>query len=297
MTTTAASQVLNDIYTQRQTAPLSILSLADPILNPEPQTLPQTPSSQSQSQLSVSQNGSNATNTTILTPSTLAVDLEHYRDLFSKLRFSYLEQVTKEKYLKNLIGEPPTLATPEQNAQLEEKLVVMKAELQTKKRGVDALVVEMEQLAREIAEKYDIVEAGMRQLETLPREVEGLEQEVEELRRQLREKEGEMEISSDPRMNLSLEETQMLVQEQRRRQEGLRGQLDTFERELPAKMRECEKAERELVEIETRRNEVTRTARDALRRKAEGKPDLLEQQGRWYKSSEVVLKGLLGVED
>src|SRR4051812_1324386 len=34
------------------------------------------------------------------TPSSLEADLAHYRELFAKLRFSYVEQVTKEKFIR-----------------------------------------------------------------------------------------------------------------------------------------------------------------------------------------------------
>lgn len=286
MTEPAPSQLLERIYNQRTTAPLSILSLAEPILAPEPQ--------QPQSQNGTTRDSSG--NDTSLSPLTFSADLQHYRDLFAKLRFSYLEQVTKEKYLRGIVGEPPILATSEDNAALEEKLGIMKAELKAKKGGVEALVLEIEELAGEIARRYDAVNASVALLEVLPGEVEGLESEVEGLRRQLAEREGEVERSEDPRMNLSLEETERLLEEQRRQNEELGRQISELERVMPGKTRECERAERELGEIEARRNEVTRMARDAQRLKEQGGRDLLEEQGRWYKSSEVVMRGLLGAQ-
>ena len=60
--------------------------------------------------------------------------------------------------------------------------------------------------------------------------------------------------------------------------------------------RECEEAEKELEQLERKRNETTKAARDMQRLKEKGGRDMLEEQGRWYQSSEVVLKGLLGVE-
>jgi len=284
MANSSPTQLLSSINHQRSTNPLSILSLAEPILTSDLQSQ----ASQSHSQ---SQNG-----TTNLTPSSLSADLTHYRELFSKLRFSYLEQVTKEKYLRGIVGEPPILATSAENAALEDRLAVMKIDLQAKKRNVEALVQEMETLARDIAERYDGVDLAVRQLEILPREIEGLEQEVEDLSRRVAEEQGEVERSEDPRMNLSLEETERLLQEQRARSGELQQQIQDLEREMPSKTRECERAERELQEVEIRRNEITRLARDAQRMKEAGGRDLLEEQGRWYRSSEVVMKGLLGVQ-
>ena len=287
------SQLLNAIHTQRKTAPLNIVSLAEPILAPETQQ--SSSQAQSQSQTGTSRDSAGP-QSNVFSPSNLAADLQHYRDLFSKLRFSYLEQVTKEKYLRGIVGEPPILATSEENAALEEKLGIMKSELKAKKLGVEALIQEVEELARQIAERYDGVNASVTLLETLPEEVSDLEQEVEELRRQLVEKEGESERSDDPRMNLSLEETEQLLDEQQRKNEELARQISEIEKAMPGKTWECEKAERELEEVESRRNEITRSARDAQRMKEQGGRDLLEEQGRWYKSSEIVMRGLLGVQ-
>lgn len=285
MAQTDASQIVSGIYEQRQIAPLSILGLAEPIVNYKQQEQPQ------QADDSQSQDGSQLD----LDPATLATDLQHYRELFSKLRFSYLEQVTKEKFIKNIIAQPPVIATAEENAQLEERLAIMKAELQVKKRDVDALVVEIEQLARNIAIKYDIVEDNVKQLETLPAEINELEKQVEELRQQLSEKEGQVVVNDDPRMNLSLEETNALIEQQEQRNEELKRKIERYERDLPVKVAQCEEAERELQELEKERQKVTKAARDAQKRKQEGKEDLLQQQTQWYEDSTVVLRGLLGV--
>ncbi|OLL22663.1 Kinetochore protein Sos7 [Neolecta irregularis DAH-3] len=40
-------------------------------------------------------------------PLGVEADLNHFKELFSKLKFSYLEQETKEKYLKALLEDPP----------------------------------------------------------------------------------------------------------------------------------------------------------------------------------------------
>lgn len=265
------AQLLEEIQQHRRDAPLAILSLAEPLLTP---TSPQP--------------------STSLNPATLIADLAHYRDLFSKLRFSYLEQVTKEKYLRSIVGEPPLLATSAENAALEEKLAVLKADLQTRKRNVEALIEELNDLAGQIAEKYDSVDVEMRKLETLPIENEEMEAEIDKLRQVLVAREGD-EVSDDPLMNMSLEDTEREIDKMRKQDEELRREIDEMQRELPRKTEECEIAQKELKDVERKRNEVTRLARDAQMMR-EGGRDRLEEQGRWYQSSEVVLKGLLGVE-
>ena len=54
--------------------------------------------------------------------------------------------------------------------------------------------------------------------------------------------------------------------------------------------------ERELEGLERKRNEKTAAAREARTMKEEGGRDVVEEMGRWYRSKETVLRGLLDVE-
>lgn len=117
---------------------LTILSLSGPILNPPP-TANQTRTSDASDTAST------------LTPTLLAADLAHYRDLFSKLRFSYVEQVTKERFLKALVSDPPEFVDGKGNAELEAKLRVDKAGLKERKEEVRVLVGELEEQGRSLA--------------------------------------------------------------------------------------------------------------------------------------------------
>lgn len=206
--------------------------------------------------------------------------------------------MTKEKYLRGIVGEPVTVHTSDDNAELEQKLSVIKAGLQAKKRDVEVLVQNMESTARDLAGRYERVDVGVEVLRSAPGEIEVLEGEVEDLRRELREKEGVLgeDVSEDPRMNLSLEETGRLLEEQEREERELDGLIAEVQAQMPERMRECERAERELEELEGRRNESTRLARETRRLKEMGGRDLLDEQGRWYQSSEVILRELLGVK-
>jgi hypothetical protein len=86
-----------------------------------------------------------------LTPASLEADLTHYKDLFSKLRFSYVEQVTKERFLKAIVADPPELVSATQNAHLEEDLKSAKANLKSKKLAMEDMVKELERLGRRLA--------------------------------------------------------------------------------------------------------------------------------------------------
>ncbi|KAL8775975.1 MAG: hypothetical protein Q9213_008419, partial [Squamulea squamosa] len=88
-----------------QSQPLSIIRLSESISSStNPTTTTQNP---------------NARTSDLPTPTSLAADLTHYRDLFSKLRFSYLEQVTKEKFLRAIVGDPPLIVEHSENVEFE----------------------------------------------------------------------------------------------------------------------------------------------------------------------------------
>ena len=125
------------------TSDLSILHLAEPyLIVPSPGN---TSASKRISNTSSNEGRENAT------PAILAADLTHYQELFSKLRFSYVEQVTKERFLRAITAEQPEFVDASENAQLEEQLREQKTGLKEKKLEVCELVKELEEQGRQLA--------------------------------------------------------------------------------------------------------------------------------------------------
>lgn len=297
------SATLATLRAQQAAQPLSILALAEPITSSQP-----PPSTQAQKNPSRPRPSDTILSTTTesdsnlhLTPATLNADLTHYKELFSKLRFSYLEQVTKEKYLRSIVGDPPLVVSHGDNLALEEKLGVMKRELKGKKEEVDELVKSMESRASDVAQAYGRVSEGMDVLERLPRELEVLRNDVERLQKELAARRGQDAAgqlateAADPRMQLSLAATEQALAEQREHNADIDRQIAELQKQMPAKVREVEKMDRDLAELERRRNEATRLATESRRRREQGGRDEMEELGRWYQASEGVMKGLLGV--
>ena len=290
MAATEPQSILSQIHQQQQTTPLSILTLAEPLLNQQ-----QSPSTSTQRESNAS--SSDPAAQPDLRPSSLQADLQHYRDLFSKLRFSYSEQVTKERYLKSIVGDPPTLHTAEENALLQEKVARMKAELKAKKVEVEEMVEEIRGEARELARKWEDVENGKRVLEVVPGEVQELEAEVGHLREKVERRQAELgrDAGEEPRYTMSLDATNAALEERRTENELMEREIGRLKEAIEVKDRECERTERELEECERKRNEVTRVARDLKQIKEEGGRDMVGERGRWYAAQGTVMKGLLEV--
>ncbi len=71
--------------------------------------------------------------------------------MFSKLRFSYVEQVTKEKFLRAIVGDPPLVVGHNENVELETQLAEVKAELKARKEEVRSMIEDMEKMARALS--------------------------------------------------------------------------------------------------------------------------------------------------
>ena len=197
--------------------------------------------------------------------------------------------MTKEKFLRSIVGDPPILVSHAENVALETSLVQQKADLKAAKEEVNLLVQGMEGMARQLAARWESVQTQMAELERLPGEIEGLGAVVGDLRKEQDAREGKQRRSEDPRMNLSLAETEELVKQQKDKATALDKQIAAIQRQLPAKVRECQIAERELVTLEKRRSEVSAAASAARKRKESGGRDELEEKGRWYRSAGAVL--------
>ncbi|KAF9215292.1 hypothetical protein BGZ59_001777 [Podila verticillata] len=130
-------------------------------------------------------------------------DLEYYKDLFEKYKFNYIEQDTKEKFLKEILQDSPPEITLASNNELEAK----NAE---NKRLLDEKALAIEQLNREVMETVDAV----------CKENDKLEEDVVNVSRLLREMqdmEAEMAMLKsveDKYSGMTVEDAQILLEEQ-----------------------------------------------------------------------------------
>ncbi len=229
------------------------------------------------------------------TPTSLAADLSHYRDLFSKLRFSYLEQVTKEKFLRAIVGDPPLIVENTENVELEKQLAEIKAVLKMQKADVQRLVEELEKKGRELAGRYEGVQLRVEVLGKLPGEIEGLEAVVRELRR----RNGELASDLGGGIGgMGVESITGALREKEVKREEVERRVKALQREIPGKRRELEGLKGELKGLERERDRAIEGVREAVRSKETGGVvgDELEIKGRWLSGCEEGLRGLLGVE-
>jgi DNA repair exonuclease SbcCD ATPase subunit len=277
-----AEDVLAALQSLNSSQELTILKLSEPISTVTSDANTQRTSDVSNSSLDAP------------TPASLEADLTHYRELFAKLRFSYVEQVTKEKFIRAIVGDPPLIVSPQENVELEAQNAEAKAELKALKTEVADMVVDLEKKGSELAKRYDAVKLETAKLEALPDRIAGLEEAVIELRRS-----HEGALSSNPEMNLPLAKTADLVESKKRQRDDLDRQLEQLQSQVPRKKKELDRLQAELAPLEAKRQNSTAAAKEARRRKEAalgGVEDDLEERGRWFRAAEVGLRQMLEIE-
>jgi chromosome segregation ATPase len=209
------------------------------------------------------------------------------------LRFSYLEQVTKEKFIRSIVGDPPVVVEHQDNVELETQLADVKASLKAQKAEVADMVAQLERQGRDLSQKYETIQLQTSQLRELPEKIFGLQESISKLRLAQAPSSG-----SNPNLSYGLDKTLSLVEEKEREQADLDRQLEQLRAAVPRKTRELERLEAELQPLEVRRLGSAAAAKEAQRRKEEalgGAGDDLEERGRWWRGVDKGLQEMLGV--
>lgn len=281
MAATDATQALEALRRIQAKQEISIIRLSETITDPAEQGSRQRASDASNSFLDGP------------TPAGLEADLAHYTELFAKLRFSYVEQVTKEKFIRAIVGDPPLIVTMQENLDLEKENAEAKAELKSLKLEVAAMVAELERRGRDLSQRYESVQLDTAKLQDLPARTEELEARVEKLR--LMQKVP----GANPNLNLPLAKTLDLVERRKAEQQQLARELEALQAKVPRKQKEAERLQAELGPLETKLHTSSAAAREAQRRKEAalgGVADDLEQRARWWRASEDVLNKVLDLK-
>lgn len=294
MDTSRAGRVLRDLEDLQSSHEISIIKISEPISSSVPPHNGDDDNNDEDTNAASRQRTSDASNASLdaPTPASLDADLAHYKELFAKLRFSYVEQVTKEKFIRAIVGDPPLIVTMQENLDLEKENAAAKSELKALKLSVADMVTELESKGQELSRRYEGIQLETAKLRSLPEEIRGLEERITVLRE-------EQQAVGDPAQNLPLAKTRELVATRKREQLQLARELEALQARAPRKRKEAERLQAELSSLETKRHNGMAAAREAQRRKEAslgGGADDLEQRARWWRANEVLLKQVLNIE-
>jgi predicted nucleic acid-binding Zn-ribbon protein len=201
-----------------------------------------------------------------------------------------VEQVTKEKFLRAVVGDPPLYILASENAALESHLLSVKASLKAQKTEVADLVTELEAQGRDLCQRYQEVQLQRTQLESLPEHIAGLERTIETLRNAAEPK------SNNPVLTLPLPRTLEVLSAKEDESARLDEELLAMRGVTERKQRELAQLQNELGSLQAQKTRATTEMADARTRKAEGISGLgddLEQRGRWLRGVEITLRSML----
>jgi uncharacterized protein (DUF3084 family) len=170
-----------------------------------------------------------------------------------------------------------------ENVALEAALAEQKSALKALKSEIDNLVSDLDRQARSLADRYEAVQLRSTQLEDLPPQIDSLESTIAELRA------AQEPASLNPVLAMPLPETLAALEERNVECAKLDAQIAALEAAIPAKNRELERLERELVPLEIQKEGVVAQAKEARRRREAGEAgmgDDIENQGRWLRAME-----------
>lgn len=200
-----------------------------------------------------------------------------------------MEQVTKEKFIRAIVGDPPQVVDHQENVELEQRVVAEKAALKALKAEVAELTVNLAQKGREICRRYELVQGQTVQLQELPGRIEELQRSVASLREA-------QQGDNDPNMHLPLDKTLSLLRERQAENAELDRQLEQLQSSIPRKARELDRLNAEIQPLEVKQL-ASITAADEAKRRKEAAPggveDDLKERGRWWRGVENGLNTML----
>ena len=203
--------------------------------------------------------------------------------------------MTKEKFLRAIVGDPPLIVEHNENIELESQLTEIKAVLKAQKELVAQIVAELDAKGKDLSRRYETVTLQSTLLSSLPPQIKGLNQTLADLMKQNQSTHVNEEMN--PGMALPLPATLDLLEEKRANLDEINAQLKALQQAIPRQTRMMEMEERELRKLEAERERAVGAAREAAerRRGGDGASDL-EMKGRWLRSAESGLKLMMEVE-
>ncbi|KAI9592497.1 hypothetical protein BDF19DRAFT_425313 [Syncephalis fuscata] len=194
----------------------------------------------------------------------------HYRELYSKLKLSFLEMNSKEKFMHAISQDPPTMATKE----MVKTLVRIEGLSDSLSNKVHS-VVEVKDQTRKIVDEAIQLLAETKQMEEEFKLVEDM-------------------IANHEQM--TSKEAERILDEQKQQLQQIYASTEEQQQEVDDLQWELEVAYQELAQLEKEQQVTESMAVEANRMAKQSDPRIQEIHG-WYESAIATLLQLVGVAD
>ncbi|KAI9034339.1 hypothetical protein DFJ74DRAFT_700728 [Hyaloraphidium curvatum] len=220
-------------------------------------------------------------------PRNVAVQLGYQKELFSKLKGSWLHHETLEKFLRRILDLNPQFSTSAEVAELEARVEGHKKQLRSKKRAADGLKAEVADLADRVVEGHGRLAAELEAVEETLAKIDNAEQALVD-----HEKVMEDERATN---DATIADARALLAELTSVSDAIKSEADEWRAKIAAIEADNDRLNGEIADLKGARDrafaEVDEAERIAMRK------DLrLEEYGEWLKAQQPLLNNLLGVE-
>ncbi|KAK9456290.1 hypothetical protein V1511DRAFT_497066 [Dipodascopsis uninucleata] len=240
-----------------------------------------------------------------LDPYAIEYELKDYKELFSKLKVTYLEQETKETFLRLILDEGDNDKDLNQELELwkisqvdietvQDKNRNLKQALVEKKKRLQVISDEIAALVKSVCERYEKLNNEMLTAETMLQEMEDMEKEIAELEAVYPEK------VEDVDQILSLKETLEICAATGIEQDKLRRDIENLRSTvIPDRKQQLQSLKHELSSLQDLQKKLEHNAQRAVtKRQAElvqGTVVQKENIGKWYANVLEIIAGILPV--
>lgn len=239
-------------------------------------------------------------------PQLIDKDIEFQRENFYNLKLAYLEQETKEKFVRAVVSDPPLVIEASDIGRIEAENNAKKEGLKRQKQECKDMQRELEELSRQVCVDYgEVVGAKREAALRMMAEMEVMREEIGELEAkhaQLRFPEDEADASSgaakDPELMLPLESIKELIGEYN---EGVKtAGLGPLAAELEQKADELAASKRAIEDLSDAHKRVQKSAQETVKMREQGLKRGLEEKeatAKWYRNMLVIFSKATGVSD
>lgn len=231
-------------------------------------------------------------------PNLLQQEIQKHVEQFENMKVTYLEQETKEKFLRSIISDPPVLIEQSNVEEIEQENKQKKQKLKHQKAQVDEIQSQLESLSKQLCSDYDDLKAKSQEAVEMTEEMEIMQREIDQLTKQ--EEELELPALEDPDMNLPAPELNRLAEEYGKQKDEIDNALKELSTEsIPHSQQEYNDLKEEISRLEQEKTTAERSAEEMVKlREQEMQKGKIhnETTAQWYKSLITILEKIWGIK-
>ncbi|KAH8554740.1 hypothetical protein BGW37DRAFT_208685 [Umbelopsis sp. PMI_123] len=218
-------------------------------------------------------------------PKSFNIVLNFYKEHFAKLKFNYLEQETKDRFLKSLLKDPSVVIEQADNWELDRQNSEEKQKLKAGK-------LETSTLQREIATVGKTLNDAITDLKHKVDKTESVFAEINEMEAEL----TKMSQEADKHSKLTVEEAKTIIDHQTEAFQNISNEMEKRRDAISELSWKIENLEHEIEQLEAQKFTAEAYAADAVRM-ANKRDPTVEDLTKWYLSIVAICNNLYGLQD